>query len=286
MKVNLALLAIIAVLSLLLFFNPGQKSEVPIPLAKIDVPSVNKIQVTGKQNFTLEKIDGHWRLTQPFNVPANENRVEMLLKIPAATSTARYPVDQAQLDKFQLNPPAATLKLGEVTLDFGGSDPIQQQRYVKVGDTLHLAVDDFYHHLTATPADYVEKKLLPENANIQHIQLPGLQLSKDKDGKWTADPVQETAAPLYEMADAWGKARAYDVQAYVPPKDGKVPTETAVITLADGQRIAFLIQQRQPDAILVRPDWGLQFHLVESLSQQLLALKKPDKPAAAPAEVK
>lgn len=285
MKINLALIAVIAVLSLLLFFNPGNKPEEAIPLAQVGVSSVNKLQVSGKQNFTLEKVDGHWRLTQPFNVPANENRVEMLLKIPSATSTARYPVDTKQLDKFQLNPPGATLKLGGVTLDFGGADPIQQQRYVRVGDTLHLAADDFYHHLTAAPVDYVEKKLLPENAKIQRIQLPGLQLNKDKDGKWSADPAQETGAPLYEMADAWNKVRAYDVQAYVPPKDGKTPVETAAITLADGQRLEFLILQRQPDAILVRQDWGLQFHVVESLAQQLLTLKKPEKPAP-PAEAK
>lgn len=298
MKLNLALLGIVAVLGLLVALEPG-KNE-PVPLAHIDAQAVTKIQIAGKQNFTLEKRGGHWHLTQPLNVPANDNRVELLLKIPATTSEMQYPVDAAQLAKFQLNPPNASLKLGDTLLEFGGSEPIQQQRYVKVGNTLHLVTDNFYHHLTAAPTDYVEKKLLPENAEVQSIQLSGpslrfalpkgegdkvaaiLTLSKAKDGKWNAEPAQASATPLSDMAEAWSKARAYDVQTYTLPKDGKVPAETAKITLANGQTVAFLVLQRQPDAILARPDWGLQFHLVESLSQQLLTLEKSEIPATKP----
>ncbi|WP_054773375.1 DUF4340 domain-containing protein [Methylogaea oryzae] len=247
MKLNLALLAVVAVLGLLVVLEPGKKKDEPHPLAQIDTQSINKIQVSGRQNFTLEKRDGHWRLTQPLDVPAAENRVEQLLKIPSAPSDTQYPVDAAQLAKFQLAPPNATLALGDLVLEFGGSDPIQQQRYVKLGNSLHLVTDNFYQHLTAAPTDYVEKKLLPENANIHGIELPGLKLSKDKDGKWTAEPPQAEAAPLYEMAEAWKNARAYDVRSYTP-MDGKMPTEKATIRLADGQSVEFLVAQREPDA--------------------------------------
>lgn len=285
MKLNLALLGVIAVLGLLAALEPGKKKDEPQPLARIDAQAVSKIQVAGRQNFTLEKRDGHWRLTQPLDVPAAENRVEQLLKIPAVASEAQYPVDAAQLAKFQLAPPNATLTLGDVTLEFGGSDPIQQQRYVKLDNTLHLVVDNFYQHLTAAPTDYVEKKLLPEDANIQGIELPGLKLSKDKDGKWTAEPPQESSAPLYELADAWKNARAYDVKLYSPAKAGQAPNEAAKLTLAGGQSVEFLIVQREPDAILARPDWGVRFHLVEGLSKQLLTLKKAEKPEEQPAEL-
>lgn len=301
MKLNLALLAVAAALGAVVALNPGQKKEESVPLAHIDAQAVKKIQIAGRQNLTLEKREGHWFLTglprpaplplgkgektaaaATIDVPANENRVEQLLQIPQAGSDAQYPVDAGQLAKFQLNPPNATLKLDDLTLEFGGSEPIQSRRYVKVGNTLHLATDTFYHHLTAAPSDYVEKKLLPDNAQIQRIQLPGLALSKDKDGKWSAEPAQSDAGPLYEMADAWKNARAYDVQIDTPPKDGKAPVETALITLADGRTVEFAIRQRSPDAILVRSDWGLQFHLAEGISKSLLNLQKPEKPGEAP----
>lgn len=283
MKLNLILLGIIAVLGLLTVFEPGKKNAETVPLAQIDSAAISKIQIAGRQNLTLEKRDGHWRLTQPLDVPANDNRVEQLLKIPGVTSEARYPADATQLAKFQLNPPNATLTLGDTLLEFGGTEPIQSQRYVKLGDTLHLVADNFYQHLTATPTDYVEKKLLPEGIQPQRIELPGLILTKDTTGKWTAEPAQSNTASLYEMADAWNKARAYDVQPYTLPKGGKAPTEVAKITLSNGQNLEFLILQRKPDAIFARTDWKLQFHLTESISQQLLNLpeaKTPDNSSA------
>jgi hypothetical protein len=282
MKLNLALLGVVAVLGLLLAWNPGHQETEAVPLARLDPQTVTKIQISGRQNLVLEKRDGHWRLTQPLDVPANEFRVEQLLQIPKADSDARYPVDPAQLARYQLAPPNASLKLNDLTLEFGGTEPIQSRRYVKVGDTLHLVADSFYQHLTAVPTDYVEKKLLPDNAQIQAIQLPGLALSKTPEGGWRAEPAQDNTAALQEMADAWKSARAYDVQTYTPPKDGK-PLDAAKISLADGQAIEFKILRREPDAILLRPDWGLQFHLAESIAQPLLRLPKPEKPAEAPA---
>lgn len=285
MQLNLALLGVIAALGLLAALEPGKKKDEPQPLAAIDAKAVSKIQVTGRQNFTLEKRDGRWRLTQPLDAPAAENRVEQLLKIPAVASEARYPLDAGQLEKFQLAPPTATLTLDKLTLEFGGSDPIQRQRYVKLGNTLHMAADSFYQHLTAAPTDYVEKKLLPDNAHIQSIELPGLKLSKNSEGKWSAEPPPAENAPLYEMAEAWKNARAFDVRNYTPA-EGKAPPDKAKITLADGQSVEFLIVQREPDAILARTDWKLQFQVTEGIAKSLLALKKAEKaekPETAPA---
>lgn len=271
---NLGLLAVIGVLALLTAFEPGKKKAETIPLARIDAAAVQKIEVGGKETLSLEKKDGRWYVSAPFQAPANDHRVELLLKIPATPSSASYPAAAGELARFGLAPPNAVLRLDGLSLEFGDSDPIQQRRYVKVGDTLHLAEDNFQHHLTAPATDYVEKKLLPEDPDLRKIELPGLVLTREDGGKWRAEPAQASPGPVYELVDAWKYARAYDVKRH-EAKDAP-SGETVRITLAQGGPVEFGIVRRTPEQVLLRADWGLEFHLTEETSRSLLTLKAPE----------
>jgi hypothetical protein len=277
---NLGLLAVVGILTLLAAFEPGKKKEEVIPLAQFDAAAVQKIEISGKETLSLERKDGHWFIAAPFQAPANERRVDLLLKIPAKASAARYPAVSGELARFGLASPSAVLRLDDLVLEFGDSDPIQQRRYVKVGDTLHLVEDDFQHHLSAPATDYVEKKLLAENPDIVKIELPGLTLNREEGGKWRSEPAQPSPDPLYELVNAWKYARAYDVKRH-EAKDAP-PAETIRVTLAQGKPVEFGIVRRAPELVLLRANWGLEFHLTEETSKSLLTLKaaeaKPDAP--------
>jgi hypothetical protein len=279
--INLGLLAVIGIFALLAAFEPGKKKEVPIPLAQIDTGAVRKIEISGKETLSLEKKEGHWFLVSPFQAPANDHRVDLLLKIPETASSASYPAVASELARFGLAPPGTVLRLDELSLEFGDSDPIQQHRYVKVGDTLQLVEDNFHHHLTAPATDYVEKKLLPENPDLRKIELPGLTLNREEGGKWRSEPPQDPPGPLYELADAWRYARAFDVKRH-EAKDAP-PGETIRVSLGQDKPLEFGIVRRAPELVLLRADWGLEFHLTEETSKSLLTLKAPE-PAPPSAE--
>ena len=274
---NLSLLALIGVFALLAAFEPGKKKAETMPLARIDAAAVQKIEISGKETLNLEKKEGHWFLTAPFQAPANDHRVDLLLKIPATANSASYPAVASELARFGLAPPGTVLRLDGLTLEFGDSDPIQQRRYVKVGETLHLVEDNFHHHLTAPATDYVEKKLLPENPDLRKIELPGLILTREEGGKWRSEPPQDPPGPLYELVDTWKYARAFDVKRH-EAKDAP-PGETVRVTLGQGGPLEFGIVRRAPELVLLRADWGLEFHLTEETSKSLLTLKAPE-PAA------
>lgn len=280
---NLSLLALIGVFALLAAFEPGKKKAETMPLALLDTTAVKKIEISGKETLSLEKKEGHWSLTAPFQAPANDHRVELLLKIPATASSASYPAVTGELARFGLAPAGTVLRLDDLTLEFGDSDPIQQQRYVKIGETLHLAEDNFHHHLTAPATDYVEKKLLPEDPDLRKIELPGLVLTREDGGKWRSEPPQDPPNPLYELVDAWKYARAYDVKRH-EAKDAP-SGESISVTLGQGEPVEFGIVRRTPELVLLRADWGLEFHLSEETSKSLLTLKAPEaekKPDPAP----
>jgi hypothetical protein len=186
-------------------------------------------------------------------------------------------LDTEDLPKFELDKPKASITLGQVKMVFGGVDPIDLRRYVWVDKTLHLVDDDFSHHISAPATDYVERKLLPEGSKPNALMLPGLKLSQDKDGHWLVDPANPAAAGASDLAAAWQTARAIDVTPIKAPVQGDI----IHIDFFDHAPIEFVILKREPELILARADWGLQYQLTVETSLQLTTLAvKSAAPAA------
>lgn len=277
LTLNLVLLTVIAALGAVAFFKPGKQEPVSHPLLTLDTNALTRLTLQNKETLVFDKKDGPWRLTAPFAAPVNQIRIGQLLEVAKAKSEADYPLKPQDLAQFGLDKPQASLTLGDTALEFGGTDPINLRRYVKLGDTLHLVEDNFFHHLTAPATDYVEKKLLPEGAKIREIQIPGLKAVKNPEGQWTAEPASdgEGKTDLGELASAWATARAIEVKRNVEPVVG----ESIRIGLTEGAPIEFVILNKAPELILLRKDWGLQYEITSETSQELL-----NQPPPAPAK--
>lgn len=275
---NLVLLAVLAILGVIAYFEPGKVEPPKTPLTQVDIGKLDTFTLRqGEQTLSFSRKNGHWWLTEPFAAPANEFRVQQLLEIAKANSDASYPLKTDELAKFALDKPIATLLLGETKLIFGGSDPIEMRRYVRIGDTLHLVRDDFSHHLTAGPTEYVDKKLLPEDARIGELVLPAVKAKLGEDGKWSFDPPQEAGnSGIGELLHAWQSARAIDVKR----PDKAAAGEKIRIGLAQGEAVEFVVVQREPELLLYRPDLGLQYEIVGESAKRLLSLppKKGEEP--------
>lgn len=276
---NLGLLLVIAVLALVVAFEPGKQKEAEIKLTEVDPKGVVSLSLKHKETMAFEKRDGRWWLSAPFAAPANEFRVTELINIATAKSFSRYPIKAEELKQFELDAPKAELTVGGVVMSFGGSDPLESRRYVKVGDTLHLVADDFYHHLIASAADFVERKLLVGDSNLVELQLPDFKL-KRADGKWVFDPASDQAGPGDQLVGEWRNARAIEVRKL---EQGKPIVGPAVRLVAeDGSSVEFIVTQRDPDLWLARKDWGLQYQIVGETGKLLLSY--PKKPQEKPAE--
>ena len=269
---NLGLLAAVAVLAAVAFFEPGKEEPKTVYLLDFDEDSIDRIELKGKDSLLFQKRDGHWWLTAPFQAPANEIRVRQLMEIGKAESEAHYPLTPEDKAKFDLDPPKTSLTLGSLQLLFGGSDPIDMRRYIQVGDTLHLVNDDFSHHLSAQATDWVEKKLLPDEAKPNEIFLPGLKLRLGADSKWSAEPTDDAGEGISELVQTWQSARAIDVKRIQQPLQGDVIR----VGFSNHDPVEFIIVQREPDLLLARTDWGLQYQVTAESAKHLLSLQKPD----------
>lgn len=267
---NLILLAALAALATVALLEPGKEATKTVYLTDIDPDTLGRFELGNGENLMFEKQDGHWRLTAPFKAPSNDIRIRQLLKIANTESRARYPLKPDDLAKFGLDKPKAVLTLGETKLVFGGYEPLDMLRYVQIGDTLHLVADDFAQHLSAKATDFVDKKLLPEDAKIQEIQLPGLSAKHGDKGQWLLEPPGDVTA-MSELSNAWQSARAIEIHRHETAAQG----ETVRVKLSQGQPVEFVLAQREPDVLLVRPDWKLEYLVAGEAGKRLLGLQKP-----------
>ena len=270
MLLNVVLLIVLTALVGVAFFEPGKEEATVIYLTDVDVDALTRFELKNEESLEFEKRDGHWWLTKPFQAPANDIRVRQLLQVAKAESQAHYPVKPEELAKFELDKPKAILTISRVTLRFGGSEPIDMLRYVQIGDTLHLVTDDFSHHLLAKATDYVDKKLLPEDAKLNELSLPGLNAKVGDKGLWNLNPAGDASA-MSELAIAWQSARAIEVKRHPEPVSG----DKIRLGLANGPTVEFVILQREPDLLIVRPDWQLEYMVAGEAGKRLLGLQKP-----------
>jgi len=115
------------------------------PLTTIDLAAVRTLRVDcrGCTSRRFERVDGHWQMSEPRDVRADDAAVERLLDI--ATAPVRFRHAQGSLDakKIGLDPPQAVLTLDARALRFGATDAINGDRYVDTGDAIALVPDRF-----------------------------------------------------------------------------------------------------------------------------------------------
>lgn len=246
------------------------------PLAQITPEAVRHIVIERHNDrLEFERRGESWYMIQPFNAPADAYHFEQLLAFPNQTSQTRYATAELDLARFELKPPQVILRLEDTEFRFGGQNPLNFKRYLQVGEVIHLIDDTLFYQLTAPATTWVEHKLLPAGS-LQGLDLPGWHLTQTDQGSWTANP-ELPATELERLVDAWRTARAIQVTPYT---DEPPPEAQRIRVLIEGKALEFIILQRDPELILLRPDQKLRYHFYGAIGQHLLTPQP--QPAANP----
>lgn len=275
--VNLVLLTGVAALAAVAWFEPG-KQPPPAAVRLIELPSeqIHRITIVrGAETIRLEQEQDVWWLREPYTLRANSQQIKLLLEKLHTAAQASYPVADADLSELGFDDPPLVITLNDkLTLTFGGTAPLNYQRYVRRDDTILLlrAVD--YYPLNRAPVEFVSLALLPPDSAITALNLPDQQLRQTADG-WQLTPKDPaiSADAIQNLLDAWQQARAIDVEPLT--QDAQQQGEV-VIQLADGKApLHFLIHTDDTSLLLGRPDLGLQYSLPKSQAADLLQLTAP-----------
>lgn len=280
MQLNMGLAAAALGLAVAVWVGRDKPEQLPplTPIAESDLKTI-AIAHPDAPAIKLEKRDGTWRLLEPVNAPTDAFEVSSLVGLAKLEVKRSLPLAEVSLAELKLEPPQYTVTLNDQVLAFGDSEPLEYRRYVRTGDSVALVSDPPSAALDADYSDLIAKELLPQNAQIRRIEVPGLSVRRSDDGQaWVAEGRSDVSTDqLQGFVDAWKNARAmWNARR---PSDAGEAGDAVKLVLDDGE-VLLRVVAREPQLQIDRPEYGVRYTLSKAEADKLLKLPEP---AAAPA---
>ena len=279
---NAVLVVIAVILAAILYFKPGEKKPpAPTRLTTLTAADIHNIKIAQRGAATVELAleNGAWQMTSPTNMPADQFEVTSLLNSIAPAVNSSFTAPSTGLAQYGLAPPLIQLWLNGTEFDFGGTEPLDNLRYVLSGGQVHLINGLLFYRINHRPYWWASKKLLPEKASITAIQLPNATLTSQGD-QWQLAPAnpEVSADAIQTLVQNWRDAQAMGVEKIGA---GKPDGEIAIQITGEKSAIRFAIFKDPNFLVLARPDLGIEYELAASAHDELLSFKSPSKPSAA-----
>ena len=154
---NMGLLGLVGGLAALAVIEPGRDRSATIPLLlELTAERIERIVVErpGQERLTFERREGQWWMTAPEPGPANPVLIRPIPQLAEARCAPSYAVADLDLPRLRLDPPRLRLWLNGQEIHFGNTAPTDGQRYLRVGETVHLCPDRWYPLLTSAAAGF------------------------------------------------------------------------------------------------------------------------------------
>lgn len=262
----------IVVLGLVARFEPGIETpaETP-PITALKADDVRRIHINRpvRDDLVLVRQSAqHWMLERAVPLPADDFKLRALTRLVEERASRSYASADMDLAELRLDPPVASAIFNDVAIEFGSLEPINQLRYVRVRDRVYLIPDNYLPLLEAGFSQFVRPRLFDEEARIASIRVPGLRVDHDGNA-WSVEPQQDVSSDvLQQFFDIWQDASSISIQPADPGQSGEV----VEIRLRDqAEPVELQIISRQPELVLSRPAWGIQYRM-GNRSEALLTL--------------
>ena len=266
---NLVLFLVVISLASVIYFSEEASTELD-RLTALDVADITSISIQHNNNTTaIEKqADGHWQITQPVNIAANDFRIRSALELVNAPVHSRYPVNEINLANIGLDKPVTTIKFDELSIAFGIVNPATELRYLRLGDSIYTIEDAYYPLLSSHFGTLVSLNLLAKNSRIEKLILVNQTISRDDKGFWQSN-IAISADRINETIEHWQDYQAFGVHSYME----REPLGEVFIYLDNQQQpVSFIITDTDPWLILARPEIGLEYHLdIEAYDNLIVA---------------
>ena len=269
---NLVLLAVVTLLIVFVVLEPEQQpAQTAVKLTTLKPQAVDNIRLfnSNGNEIQLHKTKGIWYMDKPYSILANDFRVQSLLRLLQTDSFAQHDLKKLEPKKFGLEPARARVIFNdELTIEFGATEPLQQHRYVRIADTLHLIIDTFYYQVAGKETVYMSHALLPPG-KLHKLTLPDFTLSFI-DNKWQLQPAREdiSADAMTDLLNHWRNAQAIEVTPY----QGRARKPDIMVEFADGNAYGFTYIKDETGIRLLRNDINMQYLLTEDAADSLFKL--------------
>ena len=265
---NLVLFVIVISLAFIIYYSEEEDTRLQL-LTDIDLNHVNSIRIHHNKNSTslIKHDDGHWWVTQPVSVAANDFRLGSILKLLNAPIHNQYPLSEVDTDKVGLADPATTVELDDTMIYFGIINPATNLRYIRLNQTVFTIEDVYYPLISANFSALVSLNLLAANDNIEKLVLINQTIDKDDGGLWRSN-IKISADNIVRTIEYWQSKQAFGAHKYLQRDE---LGEVSIYIKDQAQPVNYIISDTDPWLILARPDIGLEYHLDIEAYEQLIS---------------
>lgn len=260
--------------ALMLLLPPHEGTEPQPTLGGVPEREVGSIRVEhrGAAPLSFRRNGSEWSLTAPLSAPADPLRIRDLLAVPALPVLGRVNAADAELARFDLDPPLAVLRLDDQEFVFGTTDALDGRRYVRHRGQVRLVPDTVYLRLTQRAGFFIDPALVRQGMQLVKIAAPGWTVVREQGG-WRHGPGAAPGDPPADgVAAAWETARALMVSVGA----GEIRGEHIALAYSSGATVEFEFTQPDGHPVLLRRDLDLQYHLDPELARKLLLLPAAD----------
>ena len=141
-----------------------ERTQAPQPLTRLDPQTIRHIEVRCNTCTTrrFERSDDGWHMRAPYDAPADPAAVRRLLAVSGAPIRLRLDDGEHDPARLGLAPASIVVVFDRVTIEIGDEDPIEHDRYVRVGGELFRVRDRFSARLLEAPeSEVADPKSLP-----------------------------------------------------------------------------------------------------------------------------
>jgi uncharacterized protein (DUF2249 family) len=142
----------------------------------------------------------------------------------------------------------------------GNTNPVSHQRYLLIGNTIHLIKDRFPHHLLASATEFAALEIVPAGRQLEAITTPDWSISRGEHGNLRLEPSQDGLSmdDLNRKVELWQHALATSV---IPLQQAESHGEIQLITKDDPEPLHFKLVTIEGETLLWRPKPGLAYRL-------------------------
>lgn len=249
-------------------------------ITPMSADQVTRVRIGGAGLSDLEFIQQgeSWNIIQPdWQMPASEFRIRDVSKLSELPYTASYDASEVTLSDLHLEQGLVHVTLNDTEIIFGDLNPINQRRYLRIGERVYLTADDYFHVLRTEAASWLGANLIPSGDIISKIAYDQHFTVLLENGTWSSNDPEISTQNIEQLVNHWQSAQA------VWAKQSQAAESLGEITIhvQNKKPIVFQILEIEPDLKLGRPDLGVTYTLNADEISQLLEIQTVEPASSA-----
>lgn len=270
---NLVLVLALAGLGLYAYLRPTEEDKPKIAISQLERDEIDRIRLerVPDVDLQLEKRNGAWLMTRPYQTRADPLEVDRLLDVAMGTASEVFPAEN--LSRYGLDPAPVRVTLNDQSFAFGNINEVTNEQYIASGGQIYLARTYLGYSLPTDSKKLISHKLIADTEKPVAFDFGHWQAIKNDKGAWSLQgklAADVDLSPTPDELNIWVAEWQLASALSVTPHEGTSGGARVILQFSNGDRATFRVLQRQPDVELLRVEENMRYRLGEDAGGRLL----------------